>query len=143
CGNSTAQALALGCTFDQLMWSWYPPGCPHYANDAFVNAEPDNPWVYYDDPVKLTSVSGENLTRALDRGTPLWGEKREHSTHCVYMFLSLGQILQDPNARYVPRLVNYKHLEHCAGLLLGELKKDPHRSEPGTSVPEVYYDQSC
>jgi hypothetical protein len=143
CGNSTVEALALGCTFDQLMWSWYPPGCPHYANDEFMNAEPENPWVYYVDPVKKIPLPEENWTKALDGEIPLWGEKREHSTHCVYMFLSLAQILQDRNARYVPRLVDYVHLEHCAGLILGELRKDPHRFEPGTVVPKVYFDQTC
>jgi hypothetical protein len=83
CGNSTAEALALGCTFDQLMWSWYPPGCPHYANDEFMNAEPENPWVYYVDPVKkipLPEKTGPRLWTERYR----YGERNESTRRTVY-----------------------------------------------------------
>jgi hypothetical protein len=46
CGNSSSEALSLGCSFDQLMWAWHPKQCPHYANDEYLNAEPENPWKF-------------------------------------------------------------------------------------------------
>src|SRR2546429_3633694 len=78
CGNSSAEALSLGCSFDQLTWAWYPPHCPHYANDEFLNAEPESPWRYYDDPHSREAVAGEDWTKALDNQKELWGERREH-----------------------------------------------------------------
>ncbi|KAG4438528.1 hypothetical protein IFR05_006002 [Cadophora sp. M221] len=95
CGNLSTEAQSLGCSFDQLMWAWYPPQCPHYANDEFVKAEPDAPWRYYDDLYhgKAIFAESDGWAQVLDSGVQLWGERREHLTHCVYMFLSAGQII--------------------------------------------------
>ena len=137
CGNSTADAHALGCTFDQLMWAWYPPYCPHYANDQYLSAEPDQPWRFYTDPYKKTVASGEDWVSALDNKIPVWGERREHLTHCVYMYLSLGQIVRDGTQ------VDYEHLEHCASLLLEALRNDTDWDQIQTKAPHVFYDQDC
>ena len=140
CGNSSAEALALGCTFDQLMWSWYPKYCPHYANDEFMNAEPA--WQFYIDPHNKTVASGDAWIAALDNKQQIWGEKGEHMTHCVYMFLNLGQIIRD-RGRYTPRQVEYTHLEHCADMLLAFLKTDNDWHRIQTKAPLVRYDQDC
>lgn len=139
CGNSTAEALARGCSWDQLTWSWYPPHCPHYANDEFMDAEP---WVYYADPYGKTAVEGDTFAQAMDNRTQLYGERREHMTHCVYLFLSLGQIVRD-GTRHVERLVEYEHLHHCAKIILEVLQQDAHWHDMETSVPQVSYSQSC
>ncbi|KAH0425947.1 hypothetical protein CcaCcLH18_10651 [Colletotrichum camelliae] len=139
CGNSSAEALSLGCTFDQLLWAWLPPNCPHYANDEFLKAEE---WKYYIDPLGKEQAVGENWAKAMDNKMPLWGERREHLTHCVYMFLSVGQIIRDGTS-YPPRLVAYEHLEHCANIILKSLKRGKTWNNMETSTGRVHYDQSC
>ncbi|KAF2239438.1 hypothetical protein EV356DRAFT_562919 [Viridothelium virens] len=139
CGNSTAEALSLGCTFDQLMWTWFPPNCPHYANDQFVQAEK---WEYYLNPYTKEKAEGENWTKALDNQIDLWGQKGEHLTHCILMFLSIGQMLRD-GTPYVPIIVKYEHIDHCAGVLLEQVRKDEEWHSVGTHVPDVRYDQNC
>lgn len=142
CGNSSAEALARGCSFDQLMWAWYPKHCPHYANEEYLRAEPDEPWRFYIDPYKKRIASEEEWVNALDNKVPVYGERREHLTHCVYMYLSLGQIIRD-GTRYTPRQVEYEHLEHCAGLLLEGLRNDTSWHQIQTKAPHVFYDQDC
>ncbi len=139
CGNSSVEALSLGCTFDQLTWAWYPPSCPHYANNEFLDAEQ---WHYYDDPHSMVPVAGENWTRALDNQQDLWGERREHLTHCVYVFLSLGQIIRD-GTPYAPKLVRYEHLHHCSTILLESLRQDPNWHNLETLVGKASYDEYC
>ncbi|KAK1991310.1 hypothetical protein LX36DRAFT_590781, partial [Colletotrichum falcatum] len=51
------------------------------------------------------------------------GERREHLTHCVYIFLSLGQIIRD-STLYPPQLVAYRHLKHCANIILKSIRRD-------------------
>lgn len=142
CGNSSAEALARGCSFDQLMWAWYPRYCPHYANAEYLEAEPDQPWRFFVDPYKKTVASEQDWVNALDNRAPVYGERREHLTHCVYMFLSLGQIIRD-GTRYTPRQVDYEHLEHCAGLLLDNLRESSDWYQIQTKAPHVFYDQDC
>ena len=142
CGNSSAEALALGCSFDQLMWAWYPAHCPHYANDEYLKAEPDEPWRFYVDPYNKLVASGDEWIDVLDNKKPAYGERREHLTHCVFMYLSLGQIIRD-GTRYTPHQTEYGHLEHCADVLLEALRNDTARYEIQTQASDVHYDQDC
>lgn len=139
CGNSSAEAESLGCTFDQLTWSYYPPECPHYANDEFLSFEQ---WRYYDDPHSKIPASSENWTRALDNKQKLWGERGEHLSHCVFMFLSIGQIIRD-GTPLPSKLAEYEHLAHCSEYLLSALKTDPTWHNLETLVPNAQFDVYC
>ncbi|KAB8072074.1 hypothetical protein BDV29DRAFT_192820 [Aspergillus leporis] len=142
CGNSTAEALARGCKFDQLMWAWYPAHCPHYANDLYLNAEPERPWQFYINPYTRQVASEQDWLHAMDNKVRIYGERREHLTHCVFMFLSLGQIIRD-GTKYTPRQVEYPHLTHCAEFLLEALRNDTHWYDVQTQAPHVLYNQDC
>jgi len=144
CGNSSVEALALGCEFDQLTWAWYPAGCPHYANDEFVNAEPERPWKYYDSLHHGNALysTDENWFDVLDSGIQLWGERREHLTHCVFLFLSVGQILRD-GTPYTSKLGDYEHLDHCRYILLDALRLDEHWMYIETAVPGASFVETC
>lgn len=139
CGNSSAEAVSLGCTWDQLSWSWLPPGCPHYANEEFMRAED---WKYYTDPLGKQEAIGALWTHALDNHVELYGERREHLTHCVYMFLSLGQIIRD-GTPYHQRISSYEHVHHCSGILLEALRQDPNWHNMETSTGRVSYEEHC
>jgi len=141
CGNSTQEALSLGCTFDQLTWSWFPPSCPHYANDEYLAAEN---WTFFLDNQHRFALpkTDPRWIEALDNKIELWGEQREHTAHCVFLFLALAQIVKEkgPHASYYR---NYAHMEHCAGLILDVLKSEPDRERIATFAGSVSYDQQC
>ncbi|KAJ5729343.1 uncharacterized protein N7483_003851 [Penicillium malachiteum] len=140
CGNSSAQARARGCSFDQLMWSWYPKHCPHYANDEYLNFQD---WKFYSDPYTKEVVDKNNWTKALDNEISVYGERGEHLTHCVFMFLSLAQILHG-GGKYTQRYLDYPHMEHCAKTLLQALQKDDvHWHDIETLAGRVVYDLDC
>jgi hypothetical protein len=139
CGNSSAEAISLGCTWDQLTWSWLPPDCPHYANEEFLQAED---WKFYTDPLGKQEAVGETWRNAMDNLVDLWGERREHLTHCVYLFLSLGQVIRDSTPHH-QRLTGYEHVHHCSKIILEALRKgeDWHKMETFTGM--VSYEESC
>lgn len=139
CGNSSLEALSLGCTFDHLTWSWYPPNCPHYANDEFIHAEH---WKYYFDPQGRRKAVGKEFYQALDTGEDLYTERREHTSHCVFLFLSLGQIIRD-DTPYPPILVQYEHVLHCSDMVLKALRRDENWNKIDTHVGKVSYDVVC
>lgn len=140
CGNSSAEALALGCTFDHLTWAWYPAYCPHYTNDLFRAAE--GGFSYYETLGSKEALDEESFYRVLDTKGGVWVEKREHLTHCVYLLLAQAQIIRD-RTRYVPKLVEYEHLEHCANFLMESLRKDDEWRLRNTLSPRMHYDQDC
>ncbi|KAF2830165.1 hypothetical protein CC86DRAFT_276730, partial [Ophiobolus disseminans] len=121
CGTSAAQARAQNCTFNQLTWAWVPSSCPPYASAAFMAAEPE-PWSYWADLQRTTRIAGAAWEEVLDGERAVFGEKREHLTHCVYLALSLAQLVNTGGA-YWERLVDLEHHEHCARMLLKELRR--------------------
>ncbi|KAK0648002.1 hypothetical protein B0T16DRAFT_407568 [Cercophora newfieldiana] len=141
CGNSSHEALALGCSFDQLTWSWYPPKCPHYANDEYLAAEE---WAFYLDNQGQDAVSSTDprWINVLDNKIELWGQQREHTAHCVFVFLSLAQILET-GRQYASYYRRYEHMVHCSRVLLDALKMEPDRERIATFVGKVSYSQHC
>jgi hypothetical protein len=141
CGNSSAEAQALGCKFNQLTWAWLPPNCPMYANNEFLEAED---WVYWEDLDQTKPVGDDVWAEVLDGDRKIFAELREHATHCVYYFLSLSQAVRD-GTPYYDKMVEYKHHEHCANMLLGLLRKlpVPEWHELNTLAGTVSFDQYC
>ncbi|OTA60728.1 hypothetical protein K449DRAFT_332147 [Hypoxylon sp. EC38] len=138
CGNSTAQALAAGCTWDQLMWAWYPPSCPHYANKDFLSTDD---WKFFSNPwgKEVTEVEWE---QALDNKLQLFSQHGEHLTHCLFFFLSVGQILRDGTPAS-PKLRNYDHLHHCVKMLLPVVRAHQNYTLINTKTPSVSYQEYC
>ena len=139
CGNSSSEALALGCTFDSMSWSWLSPTCPRYASAEFAAADE---WKYYIEPHDRIIASSENWTQALDNQVSLFGERREHMTHCIYTFLSLAQVVRDGTQTH-PTLSSYGHIQHCAKVVLESLKRDKDWYTVDTDMGKVSFDEGC
>ncbi|KAK1755403.1 hypothetical protein QBC47DRAFT_401572 [Echria macrotheca] len=139
CGSSAAEATSLGCTWDQLTWAWYPPGCRHYANDEFLAY---HDWKFWVDPFGSLEVVGENWTLALSNKKEIWTQRGEHLTHCVFFFLGMAQGIRDA-ATLPSRFTEYKHIEHCANFLLDALRQDKDWERIDTSPSEAFYDVHC
>lgn len=139
CGNSSAEAISRGCSFDQLTWSWYPPHCPHYANEEFTRAEA---WTFFLDNQGEQEATGDWWRKAMDNEVRLWGQRREHLTHCVYLMLSVAQVVRDKTPA-ATKMLEYKHLQHCADFMLEALRQDKDWDRIDTRVPYVDYDIEC
>ncbi|KAH8900091.1 hypothetical protein GQ53DRAFT_836056 [Thozetella sp. PMI_491] len=141
CGNSSAQARELGCTFHQLTWSWLPPDCPSYANDQFMEAA-ERPWVFYENREATKIAEGEAWEQVLNGELQVFGERREHVTHCMFMFLSMAEMIRD-RTPYHAKLASYEHMEHCVYLVLGIVKGSKGWDELETMAGIVSFDQYC
>ncbi|KAK4032615.1 hypothetical protein C8A01DRAFT_20321 [Parachaetomium inaequale] len=139
CGSSAAEAIASGCTWDQLTWSWYPPRCRHYANDEFLAY---HDWKFWIDPFRTQEVVGENWTLALDGKKHIWTQRGEHLTHCVFFLLSAGQAARD-GTPLSPRLREYEHMHHCAYFLLDVIRRDADWESIDTSNCKVSFEEHC
>ncbi|KAI1401221.1 hypothetical protein F4819DRAFT_508687 [Hypoxylon fuscum] len=138
CGNSTSEAQAAGCTWDQLMWAWYPPSCPHYANDDFLSADD---WKFFSDPWGK-EVTESEWEQGLNNELQLFSRHGEHLTHCLFFFLSVGQVLRDGTPA-TPKLRNYDHLHHCVKMLLPVVRGHANYSLINTKTPAVSYQEYC
>lgn len=138
CGDTAAEARAVGCTWDQLMWAWYPPNCPHYANDDFIAADD---WNFFSDPWGTEATEAE-WEAGLNNERTLFSRHGEHLTHCLYFFLSVGQVVRDGTPA-TPKLRNYDHLHHCVKMLLPVVRAHGNYSLINTKTPAVSYEEYC
>lgn len=140
CGNSSVEARANGCVFNQLAWAWLPKTCPSYANQEFKDYRE---WKYYEDlDGKMEAATEDIWEKVYNNEIPLYTIKGEHMTHCVYLLLSQAQIVRD-GSKTIPKMREYDHIEHCAKHLLMKLKNVEGFDKIGTRTPRVSYEQSC
>jgi hypothetical protein len=129
CGNTSAEAYGLGCSFDQLMWAWFPPYCPHYANEDYLSVMP---WSWYTDAHLKTRIQPAQWSQVLDNNITVYGEEQEHNTHCLHMLF-----------RAVPKHTDMEHLEHCVHALEAVILRDDMRFKITTKAGRVSFDQDC
>lgn len=98
--------------------------------------------MYYEDIEQTRVVSEEAWEQVLDGELRVFGERREHLSHCVYLLLSISQIVRD-GTPFTEKLTNYEHSEHCANVLLEQLRKSPDWSELQTFAGTASFDQYC
>lgn len=129
CGTSRAEAISLGCSFDQLTATWLPATCSHKYEDEFLNTTGMG---YY------TEIHGTEAVdfSKLEFNTTYYSNRVHHVAHCLYMFLRLG----DRDSPVDKMTLDSHHQKHCVALILKEMEyspranvvKDPGHVKPGT-----------
>lgn len=121
CGNSTAEARALGCTFDHLSVSWLPSECSRDYTAEFLVSNPNGgTWKYWKDQegtIPLTRDEIEAMTPSSSHG---WSSNSEHWYHCAHLIKRMHKGLRDgkpldSTAR------SLGHTEHCLMVMLDGL----------------------
>ncbi len=87
CGNTSAEAISRGCTFDPVTVEWLPKVCPRDALDDFLRSSGrDEGYRYWFDEAGTDEIEGYEALSKID-GRYYWTTQREHVAHCKYMIL--------------------------------------------------------
>jgi hypothetical protein len=121
------------------MWAWFPPYCPHYANEDYLSLVP---WSWYTDPHLKTRIQPGQWSQVLDNNITVYGEEQEHNTHCLHMLFTTAMIAKD-GGRAVPKHTDMEHLEHCVHALEAVILRDSTRLNITTNAGPVSFDQDC
>lgn len=113
CGNSAAEARALGCHFDSAIHAWLPKDC---VTEEDIEDErlmyQDRDWPYEVDGRNLTLQEVQagdyhNITTTFDM----------HMTHCMYALKRMHRVMLDATQKMDSYTVNFNHTTHCVDLL--------------------------
>lgn len=139
CGNSTAEARALGCKFEVLAFLWVPEPCfDAEMNEAYQKAVN---WHGYNDAEGKEMLDVDAMSEAVE---PLkyYTTGREHAVHCAYMwqkqhrgYLQGGLYLDDNSA-------SFHHTRHCSEILMYTADLDPGYLDKLTTETTVGF-SSC
>ncbi|ETS83864.1 hypothetical protein PFICI_05740 [Pestalotiopsis fici W106-1] len=139
CGNSTAEARALGCVYDPLSVVWIPEPCfDKEITEAYQEAAD---WVGSNDWQGKEML---DLDAMSERVAPLgyFTSIRDHVVHCAYAWLRQhrgylrgGLYLDDDS-------LEFSHTQHCAEVLVRALDLDVDALEQRTTKAFVGF-SSC
>ncbi|KAI1158416.1 hypothetical protein F5B18DRAFT_641082 [Nemania serpens] len=120
CGNSTAEAKAMGCRFDLAATSWAPEHCiDRELLDEFERSGegPDGRWQWYADPQYTMEVTRKEIEELGDhRGTVIYTTLGWHKAHCFYYWRKLQRAAKT-GVRLGGRYNNEGHTNHCGKVL--------------------------
>ncbi|KAK1710292.1 uncharacterized protein BDZ83DRAFT_540702, partial [Colletotrichum acutatum] len=122
CGNSTTEAVTLGCKYDSLAAAWLPEHC----RDDELTAEfersgpgPDGQWTYWADTAHTQEISVEEIAKMADNQEELRFHMSGHwhVLHCIFYWRK--EYRARFNGKMVePRSDNEKHIKHCGKIFL-------------------------
>ncbi|PVH80977.1 hypothetical protein DL98DRAFT_548831 [Cadophora sp. DSE1049] len=115
CGSSSAEAKALGCTFDIISFCWLPTRC--YDAELSQRFDKLANWEWYLDHNKTQPVAkSDALTGELDGLYVSW---EYHVQHCVYMWEKMHRAFLGEGKRALDGYIGvFSHTQHCGKMLL-------------------------
>lgn len=119
CGTTAEEAIALGCKFDVLNYSWQPPECfdEEIYNRYWEKSQEHGPLKWYADS-NFTKQLPQELELLMH--TPyVWSEHRFHVVHCMYAWELMHHALT-LNKPVVEFISLFNHTAHCADTALDE-----------------------
>lgn len=121
CGQSVAEARALGCEYDGLSITWLPPTClDGPLTDEFNRAGPgpDGAWPYFRDKEGSMPLTLEETSFMADTGEGFWTSRGWHLSHCNFSWRKMYRA-QKTGKMIHREKNNVHHIMHC-GMLGGE-----------------------
>jgi hypothetical protein len=118
CGNSVAEAIARGCTYDELAVAWLPDHCrdvPLLSQFLVAGDGPAGQWLHWRYPNRTGLLTDKEVaTMADDPSHPkFYSSGTWHLIHCIYYWRK--QIRQRNSGVVIePRYNNINYIMACA-----------------------------
>lgn len=90
CGNTVAEAVSLGCQYDDIAGDWFPEKCiDHGLLAEFTQAGPGpgGGWQYYKDRKGKEKIHTSNMSDYTISVGAYFATRRWHASHCLYNYL--------------------------------------------------------
>jgi hypothetical protein len=121
CGESIAEAISLGCKYDELSAAWLPERC----RDEELTAEfsragpgPNGTWTYWADRNHTKELTLHEVSLYAEKQPELFHTTWEwHVMHCVFSWRKEHRSRYN-GITYEPRSDTEHHIMHCGGLFL-------------------------
>jgi hypothetical protein len=131
CGDTRDQALAKGCTFDMMSWSWMPPACEdvQLSNEYLQLRE----WEWFADKNMTQPVSRDEVEQGIVKH--VWTSREWEEVQCVY---NLRKVHRAARAgRPIDGFAGHKeYSEYCADLLV----ETARAREEGTEFQQTVFE---
>lgn len=116
CGNSPAEARALGCRFELMSYSWLPEPCIDQELEEEFQALG---FQYFEDIEGTHPMSHETVLTGDHIVFASWGE---HMWHCSFMWKKLVKVASGVKGSggFSKSMLLLNHTEHCTSKMMEE-----------------------
>lgn len=142
CGNTVADAVSLGCRYDDIAGDWLPAKC--IDNDLLVEFSlagpgPGGGWQYYKDREGEEEIHMSNMSDYTISFGSYFGTRRWHASHCLYTWRKQFRSFRLGNSIVEPYDDTEEHVIHCTEIILKQIS-NPDQVEwlvPGKRDPRT------
>lgn len=113
CGSSRQEALAMGCKFDPMSFSWLQPDC--YDSELTSQFLTLRQWRWTTDRAGSDEVSFDDVMKG--KHELLYVSWEYHLLHCTYMWRKMHRAVL-AGKRVDGYIGNYNHTSHCEKMLM-------------------------
>lgn len=121
CGDSVAEAKAMGCIYDDMAPAWLPPHCTDPELKAEWDKAGDGPngrWQYWADANHTRELSMEEVSLLADTpGEYFYTTPRWHLMHCFYYWRKQHRA-SFTGVTIEGRYKSERHVKHCGDMFL-------------------------
>ena len=116
CGNSPAEAQALGCRYSIVLHTWLKPDC-------LTDADMEDEVLMYEGRDWPYEIQGRNLTMDELRSGNYHHFSTSfdwHVTHCMYVWKRLHRVMLDVDQKLDSYTGSIRHTSHCVDMIGGD-----------------------
>ena len=125
CGNSTQEALSLGCKYDSLATAWLPAECRDdelTAEFELAGPNADGSWPYYADHDHTIELDLEQVAMLADQPGAMWYSTWEwHVKHCAFYWRKQWRAWQEGRGLLEMENSRFEHIVHCEKTFLDKV----------------------
>ena len=119
CGNSTAEAMAMGCKYDILTGGWLPTKCMDY--ESIEEYQSDGSWFGFADEARTKRLTIEEMSQ-LDF---YYTSERDHIQHCANLWRKQFRAWTDGRKNIDTIIANKEHTFHCSQYMIDMTDRGP------------------
>ncbi|PHH78510.1 hypothetical protein CDD82_3019 [Ophiocordyceps australis] len=131
CGDTVAEARALGCIFDPMSWAWQRPEC--YNADLVADFLARMDWRFYYSNNTLPSEQVPRQVWLSGDNPKLYTSRAWHAFHCTYSWRKLHEAFRSKKPMDND-ILKLQHTMHCDTVFLHDL--DPKLTADCDSWPD-------
>ncbi|KAH7336729.1 hypothetical protein BKA65DRAFT_402443 [Rhexocercosporidium sp. MPI-PUGE-AT-0058] len=126
CGNTVAEAVSLGCHYDDVAGDWLPDKCIDHellAEFAKAGPLPGGGWQYYKDIKGTQKIDTSNMSAYTISAGSYFATRRWHASHCLYTWRKQFRSSRLGKSIIEPYDDTEDHVIHCTRILLDQLAR--------------------
>ena len=120
CGNSSAEAMSMGCRMEPMLYGWVPPDC--FVEELSAQYTPFEDREWYAEEARENKINPASLWGG---ELPIVWTVPYHEQHCLFLWRKLALAVKQRRPMLDDLSLSLHHADHCADYIYRG-RESPH-----------------